>query len=208
MRQCGDCQLCCKLLPVRELGKPASTRCKHQSHARGCKVYGVGRGMPVSCKVWTCAWLTDPDARDLPRPDRARYVVDVMPDYVTAQDGPCGPSIRVRAVQVWIDPDVPDIHRDPALRAYLQMRGERDGAVAVIRTNSRDAFTLVPPALSGNDRWLEIESGVESEHSVSEIFDLDAVAVVPESGNDGAHTPQPESGAALVPLGEGLNRKE
>ena len=38
-RQCGDCTLCCRLLPVRSLNKGAGERCKHQSHARGCKVY-------------------------------------------------------------------------------------------------------------------------------------------------------------------------
>jgi len=35
-RTCGGCTLCCKLLPVRELKKPANTRCQHQ-RAEICK---------------------------------------------------------------------------------------------------------------------------------------------------------------------------
>ena len=39
MRQCGDCQLCCKLLPVKSLAKLAGDRCSHQKHHKGCDVY-------------------------------------------------------------------------------------------------------------------------------------------------------------------------
>ena len=44
-RRCGDCQLCCKLLPVRELSKGASERCRHQRVGKGCTVYRQP-GMP------------------------------------------------------------------------------------------------------------------------------------------------------------------
>ena len=42
-RKCGDCQLCCKLVPVADnlvgLHKPANTRCPYQRHHKGCTIY-------------------------------------------------------------------------------------------------------------------------------------------------------------------------
>jgi hypothetical protein len=28
-RRCGDCQLCCKLIPLEKFGKRANQRCRH-----------------------------------------------------------------------------------------------------------------------------------------------------------------------------------
>lgn len=82
-RACGDCQLCCKLVPVPELGKKASHRCKHQKFGVGCAIY---RKRPFSCAMWNCRWLTDPETNELRRPDRSHYVIDAMPDFVTLTD--------------------------------------------------------------------------------------------------------------------------
>lgn len=38
-RVCGDCQLCCLLMPVEEMGKKASVRCKYQRAGKGCSIY-------------------------------------------------------------------------------------------------------------------------------------------------------------------------
>ncbi len=104
-----------------------------------------------------------------------------MPDYITAQDGPDAETIRIEALQVWVDPNHRDAHRDPALRAYLAKAGEA-GIVAIIRYGSKEGFTLVPPALSGTGGWLEIASGVENEHSVAEMFAVEKLKVVASSG--------------------------
>lgn len=181
-RSCGDCTLCCRLLPVVGVDKPANTRCRHQTH-KGCAVYGkvaapIGRPrMPLECKLWSCRWLVAEGTRDMRRPDRSHYVVDVMPDFVIAQDGPEGEKIRIEALQVWVDPHHRDAHRDPALRAYLAKAGE-DGLVTIVRFGANDGFTLVPPALSSSGDWQELISGVENQHSVAEIFALEKLKVV------------------------------
>lgn len=171
MRQCGACQLCCKLVPVRELGKGAGVRCQHQQAGHGCKIYHH-QTMPMSCRLWTCRWLVADDTRDLARPDRSHYVVDVMPDFVVAQDGPGAEPIKVGAIQVWVDPDYRDAHRDPALRAYLERRAE-EGIVAIIRYGASEGFTLVAPAMSGDGQWHELASGVEQEHTVEQLLNLE-----------------------------------
>jgi hypothetical protein len=151
MRECGDCQLCCKLLPVKGLNKGANTRCRYQKHHKGCTVYNK-TAMPIECSLWNCRWLVNDDTHDLPRPDRAHYVIDLMPDTVTAiQDGH---AQVFEVIQIWVDPQYPDAHRDPRLRAYLMRQGKK-GIMALIRYNDADGFTLIPPNLTGTGDWIE-----------------------------------------------------
>jgi len=162
-RQCGDCQLCCKLLPVQEIGKLAGVRCRHQAHGVGCRVYGPG--MPSSCRLWSCAWLTG--SFNGRRPDRTHYVVDILPDFITAVDDASGQKVTVPVVQVWCDPGFPLAHRDPDLRKYLDERG-KDGVAALIRYGSGDAFALIPPAMGG---WIETERKPpgEKQHTFAQV---------------------------------------
>jgi hypothetical protein len=76
------------LLPVKELGKGAGERCRHQ-RGLGCKVYHQLKTVSPSCAMWTCRWLVEDDTSDLSRPDRSHYVIDVMPDYVRWVDDGC-----------------------------------------------------------------------------------------------------------------------
>jgi hypothetical protein len=170
MRTCGDCQLCCKLVPVQELGKGAGERCRHQRAGKGCLVYRRP-GRPQSCAWWTCRWLVNDDTADLRRPDRSHYVIDVMPDFVRCVNNETGESQPVPAVQIWVDPSYRDAHRDPGLRAYLERRAA-DGVVGIVRYSERDCFTLIAPAMAGDHQWHEVHrpAGVppEPEHTLAD----------------------------------------
>jgi hypothetical protein len=163
MRQCGDCQLCCKLLPVPPLGKKAGERCRHQKFGKGCKVYH-GPGMPSECGLWNCRWLVNNDTAELSRPDKSRYVIDIMPDYITLQDNATEATTSIQVVQIWIDPAHPHAHRDPALRAYLLRRGQ-EGIAALARYDARRAVTIIPPNMIGEgnapDDWLQADGWIE-----------------------------------------------
>jgi len=178
-RQCGDCQLCCKLLPVRSLDKGAGERCRHQSHARGCKVYHqLGRVSP-ECRLWSCRWLVNDDAGDLRRPDRSHYVLDIMPEYVTLQDGE-GKRTPIPVVQIWVDPSHPDAHRDPALRAWLQRRAIAEGVAGLVRYSDTAGFVIFPPSLSDDGQWHEAESNlVGPTHSIGEVMQALGTGKVP-----------------------------
>lgn len=166
-RQCGSCTLCCRLLPTKEINKPANTRCEHQRHGKGCAIYTK---RPFSCRVWSCRWLLNDDTADLSRPDRSHYVIDVIPDYVTAVQED-GTRQDVPVLQIWVDPKYPDAHRDPALRAYIARRGENERLAALIRYNSSDAFLLCPPALSSDGQWHQQGGNMEQrEHSLAETL--------------------------------------
>src|SRR5271169_6051545 len=62
-RQCGDCSLCCKLLPIRAsddktdafpFDKPPGEWCKHCMPGQGCKVWNTG--LPRLCQNYACMW--------------------------------------------------------------------------------------------------------------------------------------------------------
>jgi len=169
IRQCNDCQACCKLLPVPPLQKRGGERCRHQKFGKGCTVYRTAK-MPPECSIWNCRWLVNDDTDELSRPDRSHVVIDVMPDFVTVRDNETGKTFPLEVVQVWCDPKHRDAHRDPALRAYL-FRRALEGKAAIIRYGSRDAVTLLAPPLNSDGEWHEV--GGESEersHSVHEII--------------------------------------
>jgi hypothetical protein len=157
MRQCGDCQLCCKLLPVRSLGKAGGQKCEHQSHAKGCGVYAKLMRVAPECRLWSCRWLVEDDTADLRRPDRSHYVIDIMPDFVTFRNE-TGVLEHVQVVQIWVDPKHRDAHRDPALRAYLERRGE-ERIIGLVRWSETEGIGLMPPGLTQDGEWHEKESG-------------------------------------------------
>ena len=169
-RKCNECTLCCKLMPVRELGKPANTRCAFQRSGKGCIVHNEER-FPHSCAVWNCVWLDGhEDTRELPRPDRAHYVIDPSPDYIEL-DGHDGlPPRKVMVVQIWVDPKYPNAHRDPKLREWLSTIAERNGTAALVRFDSHKAIALFAPVLTGKD-WVEKPGLGSTQHSAQEIYD-------------------------------------
>ena len=153
MRQCGGCTLCCKLVPVKEIDKKGGARCCHQRTGKGCAVY-QRPAFPISCALWSCRWLSDPDAAALGRPDRTHYVIDVMPDTIIVTPAG-GEPIELSVLQVWLDPKFPDAHRDTALRAYI----DNAGVAAIMRWDERRGFVLFPPSVSPTGRWHEEHSG-------------------------------------------------
>jgi hypothetical protein len=148
-RRCGECTLCCTLLPVVALKKKGGERCINQ-RGLGCKVHDK-EGFPVECKLWNCRWLIDKTTTKLLRPDISHYVIDIMPDFVTAHNN--GREVKVPVLQVWIDPRHPHAHRDPNFREWVRQH-EPECAV-LCRYNEMDAILLIPPHMSDKGQWEE-----------------------------------------------------
>lgn len=170
VRQCGSCTLCCRLLPVKELGKGSDERCKHQRHT-GCAIYAT---RPAPCRLWFCRWLLNDDGGTLSRPDRSHYVIDSVPDFVTLDPNRDGTEkADLPVLQIWCDPKHPEAHRDPALRRYLAAVGEKHGCAALVRiqnTAGSSGITLIPPCMSETGDFLEIPSDpLGYEHSAEQI---------------------------------------
>jgi hypothetical protein len=148
---------------IPDFHKPAGARCPHQRHHKGCMVYPR---RPLGCRLWSCRWLTGDGTADLRRPDHSHYVIDIAPDYVRVDPtGGNNPDTTVPVVQVWLDPDYPDAHHDPALRAFLYRQAE-NGMAALIRLSNKKAFALFAPPMGGGE-WFEKHGNTsEPEHSV------------------------------------------
>lgn len=72
-RSCGTCSLCCTILRVDELEKPAGRDCVHQRGSRGC---GIHATRPAICRTYRCLWLQG-GLEDGERPDATGAVVDL-----------------------------------------------------------------------------------------------------------------------------------
>lgn len=171
-RQCGACTLCCRLLPVVSLRKPASQRCVHQ-FSGGCAVYHRA-GFPRECSIWSCRWLVDAETIGLRRPDRTGYVIDIMPDLIHARQRPEDEPAPVVCVQVWCDPARPEAWRDPALLRFMERKAATAGEVMLVRFGTTKAIVVIPPPLTANGEWLIIDSGI-AKHSPTGSLLLDTV---------------------------------
>ena len=149
-RVCGDCTLCCSLLPVVPLNKKAGERCINQ-RGRGCKVHQK-EGFPGECGLWNCRWLVDDTTTKLLRPDISHYVIDIVPDFVRAQQH--GQEVKVPVIQLWVDRRYPDAHKDPNFREWL--RQHEPECLVLVRYGSLEAICLIPPHMSDTEQWEEI----------------------------------------------------
>ena len=77
-RSCGTCSLCCTILRVDELAKPAGSDCVHQRGPNGCAIHAT---RPPICRAYRCLWLQG-GLEDAERPDATGGVVDLEPTGV------------------------------------------------------------------------------------------------------------------------------
>jgi hypothetical protein len=78
-RRCGDCTLCCKVMAVEALGKPAGGWCPHCKPRRGCLIYET---RPEECRQYGCLWLTDARFGEHWKPSRSKLVLTVSEDGI------------------------------------------------------------------------------------------------------------------------------
>lgn len=104
-KSCGECGMCCKLLGIAEIDKPAGSWCGHFKRGCGCGIY---ERRPAACAGFECLWLDSEKLDDAWRPDRAKFVL------YTEQDG--------RRLNVVVDPASPMAwRREPYYRRLKAM---------------------------------------------------------------------------------------
>lgn len=72
MKACGPCTLCCTVLEIPALAKPACQTCVHVQEGRGCGIY---EARPEPCRTFTCGWLAIADLDADWRPDVAGFLI-------------------------------------------------------------------------------------------------------------------------------------
>lgn len=163
IRGCGGCTLCCKLLPVKALAKGAGVKCAHQKAGKGCRVYHQPeKGFPLECGYWNCGWLVG----DAPegRPDRLRYVIDILPDTIAAHDEEKGEALLIPVVQVWCDPDAPMAWNNDEFKTWLV--DKKHGYAVIVRFDNVKAIVVIPPYMNTERKWIVHETAMVVQEGV------------------------------------------
>jgi hypothetical protein len=151
VRGCDGCTLCCKLVPVRALEKPAFHWCPHCAPGVGCKIYA---DRPRACSAFECMFLRDPDLSEEWRPSKSKLVLTIEPFG--------------GGLEVYVDPGRPNAWRDEPFISKLRsvaLAMASSGAFITIYVGNR-ATVLV------GDR--EIYVGVLGEDEVVICNGIDA----------------------------------
>ena len=97
-RECGPCSLCCKVMAIKELAKPANVWCGHAKKGRGCDTYPT---RPDSCRGFSCLWLASTIAPLALRPDKIHGVLVSTPDghHIVLHEDPGYPGVAHAAAK-------------------------------------------------------------------------------------------------------------
>lgn len=79
MRECGECTLCCLVLPIQEIKSEPGKLCSHCDLKSGCTIYNT---RPVSCINFKCSWLCDNKMSEGLRPDRTNIIFEKITDEI------------------------------------------------------------------------------------------------------------------------------
>jgi hypothetical protein len=71
-RACGSCALCCKVLRIADLNKPAGKWCSHCKPGDGCGIHAV---RPAVCRGFYCEWITSKGLGPEWKPERSKFVL-------------------------------------------------------------------------------------------------------------------------------------
>lgn len=174
-RQCGGCTLCCKLVPVKELAKPAGVKCEHVRFGKGCAIYPL---RPGACRAWACIWRLGYDSGELSRPDRSHLVIDPVGMYLRSRDDKTGKITPMPTIQIWCDPAHPHAYLAANVLAFIRRRGAA-GMATIIRYNNDDGLVLVPPELTANKRWVRMHTGKTPLAPMADCEDLQKLEMPP-----------------------------
>jgi Fe-S-cluster containining protein len=128
-RSCGTCSLCCKVLPVQALNKPAGKWCIHSAPGLGCAAHA---DRPHACRQFFCAWRLDSNLGAEWKPEVSRFVMSADPAY--------------RALTLMVDPGMPLAwKREPyysRLKQFSEVSFRQDQKLLV---NLRGSITVILP---------------------------------------------------------------
>ena len=72
VKPCGSCSLCCKVMTVSEIGKPAGSWCPRFAKGVGCTTHDA---KPGACSEFQCYWSVSEVLGEEWRPDRSKLVL-------------------------------------------------------------------------------------------------------------------------------------
>ena len=110
-RSCGDCSMCCKLLPIElyegQDVKPAGEWCSKWSKRTKCGIYDE---RPGACREFHCLWRISTYLPNEMRPDKSKVVMAMYSEGVLI---------------VYVDPKDPDAWQRGEVGLFLRQWPER-----------------------------------------------------------------------------------
>ena len=90
-RDCGSCNLCCKVYSSVSIGKEQGKWCRHCEIGVGCKIYDT---RPPDCQSFFCLWRIDKAIPVNWKPDVAKFVITTFPGngFIYVQVDPGSPQ--------------------------------------------------------------------------------------------------------------------
>ena len=90
-RACGTYTLCCKVLSIDALAKPAGEWCAHCQPGKGCGIYTA---RPAVCRGFHCEWMISRGLGPEWKPEKAKFALSKTNDgrRLTAHVDPGHPS--------------------------------------------------------------------------------------------------------------------
>jgi hypothetical protein len=122
--------MCCKVLRIEELEKPAGTWCRHVVMGKGCGIY---ENRPGVCQTFNCQWLLDPSLGAEWKPEKAKFVM--YPDRNNTE-----------VLNISVDPAFPDARTKPSFLPKIKQwvaDGATLGRIVVVRVGTR--LTVILP---------------------------------------------------------------
>ena len=107
--------MCCKVLEIDDLDKPAGPLCGNWCSPVGCQIY---HKRPDVCREFECEWLTERDVAVAMKPDRIGTILMIDPD-----------SEQYQAV---CDPEKPNAWRHPFVFRHLIAKA-KEGHIVVAK---------------------------------------------------------------------------
>lgn len=131
-RSCGSCTVCCRVLEIKALDKPAGILCGHNTGS-ACGIYDE---RPEACARWHCLWRKIGALPDELRPDRSGVVfsLESRPPVADAPNGACIVGRAVNGVHAFDQWEVIE-----AFATFV-----REGSLPVWRVADRQAILMHP----------------------------------------------------------------
>lgn len=137
---CGACSLCCKVLQVPDIQKPARMLCWWTTIHGGCQRHNDKLTDPnlLACAQFKCLWLESQDQEV----EGLRMSRSMRPDQCHVMFGPQDREDET-LIYVHVDPDFPDAWVDLGVLNYLRGIINRGGRVELFVGEERFMFTEV-----------------------------------------------------------------
>jgi hypothetical protein len=140
--RCGGCTLCCDLLEVAALQKPANAPCQHCALGVGCMIYAQPE-RPSACSAYQCAYLFNETWPDELRPDRCGVVFEPFNEDEHLTFAAC------------VSLDWPTAWREGAAAVAIEHMMRTDCAVIVVV--GKEKHVLLPPGQTPEMVWNRYE---------------------------------------------------